>query len=95
VRKEEGLAKAARVVDKIIDSLSDNQGREINDLTKITGLGVNKMNILLDFLEKFDFIYIDPQDGKVKLTELLMKTIAPRRAFKKITRLNRPLESLV
>jgi len=89
------LAKAARVVDKIIDSLSDNQGIEIGDLAKITGLESDKMNILLDFLEKFDFIYIDPQDGKVKLTELLMKTIAPRRAFIKITRLNRSPESLV
>lgn len=78
------MAKAARVVDIIIDSLSDNQGREISDLTKLTGLESDKMNVILDFLEKFDFIYIDHADGKVKLTDLSMKTIALRTPVNKI-----------
>jgi len=73
------LAKAAVVVDKIIDCLNDNQGTEISDLTKLTGLDSDKVRVLLDFLEKFNFIYIDHQDGKVKLTDLSMKTIAPQR----------------
>ena len=66
------MARAAVVVDRIIDYLSDNQEREISDLTKLTGLEVDKMRILLDFLEKFDFIRINPETGKVRLTSLIM-----------------------
>ena len=65
------MARAAAVVDKIIDYLSDNQEREISDLTKVTGLEIDKMRVLLDFLEKFDFIRINRENGKVRLTDLI------------------------
>jgi len=81
------MARAAVVVDKIIDYLSDNQEREIGDLTKVTGLEVEKMRVLLDFLEKFDFIRVNPKNGKVRLTDLIIGEMAYRETTSKLVNL--------
>lgn len=66
------------IIDKILDYLSDNQWREINDLTNITGLEMDKISVILDFLEKFDFVSVDFEKSRVKLTESSMNFVAPR-----------------
>ena len=66
------------IVDKILDYLSDNRWREIGDLTRLTGLKMDKVSVILDFLVKFDFVSIDPEKGRVKLTNSLTKIIVPR-----------------
>lgn len=66
------------IIDKILDYLSDNRWREINDLKNITGLEMDKVSVILDFLEKFDFVSVDFEKSRVKLTESSIKIVAPR-----------------
>lgn len=66
------------IVDKILDYLSDKRWRELGELAKITGLERDKVVLILEFLEKFDFVSVDAESGRVKITDASMKIVAPR-----------------
>ena len=72
------MGRIGVLVDKILDYLSDNRWGEIGDLAEITGLKVDKVVLILEFLEKFDFVSVDADNGKVELTDVSMKIVVPR-----------------
>lgn len=72
------MGKVGVLLDRILDYLWNNGWGEISEFKRITGLEVEKVALLLDFLERFGFVSVDEESGRVELTDSSMEIVVPR-----------------
>lgn len=56
-------------VAEIVDLINDGEWHELNNLISNSKIGYEKLESILNFLEKFGFICFDRKSNRIKLSE--------------------------
>ena len=60
-------------IDQILELLKDGNWHKLDDIAKQFGLQQSKLEAIVDFLAKYEFIHIDKDEQKAKLTHPVVK----------------------
>jgi len=57
-----------RSLEQILRLLKDGQWHNINEIANITGLSPSKMQLIIEFLAKYNFIQLDHKNARIKIS---------------------------
>ncbi|RLG84098.1 MAG: hypothetical protein DRO18_07355 [Thermoprotei archaeon] len=58
-----------KTIDLILEALTDGEPHDVEELLKETSLSREKLQLVLDFLSKYNFVRYDRQRGVVRINE--------------------------
>jgi DNA-binding IclR family transcriptional regulator len=60
-------------IDQVLELLEDGDWHELNEITKKSGLQQPKLEAVVDFLEEYEFIHVDKEQQRARLTHPALK----------------------
>ena len=60
-------------IDQVLELLEDGDWHKLNEIAKKSGLQQPKLEAVVDFLEEYEFIHVDKEQQRAKLTHPVLK----------------------
>jgi len=67
-------------IDQVLELLKDGNWHKLNEIAKQSGLQQPKLKAIVNFLAEYEFIYVDKEQQKAKLTHSVLKFLKKSRA---------------
>jgi len=60
-------------IDQVLELLEDGDWHELKEIGRKSGLQQSKLEAVVDFLEEYEFIHVDKEQQRAKLTHPVLK----------------------
>ena len=60
-------------IDQVLELLKDGNWHKLSEIAKQSGLQQSKLEAIVNFLAEYEFIYVDKDEQKAKLTHPVVK----------------------
>jgi DNA-binding IclR family transcriptional regulator len=60
-------------IDQVLELLENGDWHELTEIARKSGLQQSKLEAVVDFLEEYEFIHVDKEQQRAKLTHPVLK----------------------
>ncbi len=69
-------ASTEKSISKILELLDDGEWHSLEEMLRKTGLGRENLKKAVEFLANYNFIVVNEHGGKVRLSDVFLKTLS-------------------